>query len=141
MKKTIPPEIRTPCPKLWEEMSGDAQVRFCDHCQLHVQNLSTLSQRELARTLARSKTEHVCVTYIGRADGSMVTRWAAICDSLFGPLRRGFAWALAACVPIVLSACQTQSQLTGRTLPKCNTPQKKAVAEAKVERVIITGGI
>jgi hypothetical protein len=141
MKKSIPPEIKTPCSKLWQEMPGNAQFRYCDHCQLHVQNLSTLSQRDIARTLARSKTEHVCVTYVQRGDGSMVTRWSALCDSLLGPLRRGFAWALAACIPIVLSACQTQSQLTGRVLPKCNAPQKKTVTEAKVERVIITGGI
>ena len=141
MKKPTPPEIKTPCSKLWQEMPGDAQVRFCDHCQLHVQNLSTLSQRDIARTLARSKTEHVCVTYIRRGDGSMVTRWGTICDSLFGPLRRGFTWALAACAPIVLSACQTQSQLTGRVLPKCSTPQKKAAVETNVERVIVTGGV
>ena len=140
MKTEVPPPIKTPCSRLWQNMDGDSKTRFCDHCQLHVQNLSAMSKRDVARTLARSQHEHVCVTYVRRGDGSLVTRWDAICDSLFGPLRRGFAWALAACIPIVLSACQTQSQLTGRVGPGCNSPQQKKTAQES-ERVIVTGGI
>lgn len=125
----------------WSEMRGDSRTRFCEHCQLHVQNLSTISPRGIARVLERSEREHVCVTYTRRADGTLVTRWDGIIDSVFGPFRRGFAWVLAACVPIVLSACQTQSQLTGRVSPDCKTPQHKKTASADVERVIVTGGI
>ena len=124
----------------WDDMHGDSRSRFCEHCQLHVQNLSAMSQRRVAQVLSRSRHEHVCVTYTRRADGTLVTRWDTVVDSVFGPIRRGFAWLLAACVPIVLSACQTQSQLTGRVGPGCNTPQKKT-ASAEAERVIVTGGI
>src|SRR3954454_1000616 len=120
-----PPLIKTPCSMRWSEMNGDSRTRFCEHCQLHVQNLSAMSQRGIARVLARSEHEHVCVTYTRRASGALVTRWESILDSLVGPLRRGLAWLLAACVPIVLSACQTQSQLTGRVGSGCKTPQKK----------------
>jgi hypothetical protein len=125
----------------WSDMEGDSRRRFCDHCQLHVQNLSAMSQREVSRVLARREQEHVCVTYTRRSDGTLVTRWDGMVDALFGPFRRGFAWLLAASMPIVLSACQTQSQLTGRVLPKCNTPQPKKVAAVQEERVIVTGGI
>jgi hypothetical protein len=89
-------------------MHGDSRSRFCDHCELHVQNLSAMSQRDIARVLARSEHEHVCVTYTRRADGTLVTRWGRFIESVVGPFRRGFAWLLAACVPIVLSACQTR---------------------------------
>ena len=140
MTRQIPPTIRTPCPKVWQEIHGDSKTRFCDHCQLHVQNLSAMSKREVALTLAHNEKEHVCVTYIRRGDGSLVTRWDGFCDSLLTPLRRGFAWALAACAPIVLSACQTQSQLISRAEPGCTPPSQKKT-EAVTERVIVTGGI
>ena len=122
-------------------MRGDNRRRFCEHCKLHVQNLSAMSQRDVSRTLARREHEHVCVTYSRRADGTMVTRWDNLIDWTFGPFRRGFAWLLAACLPMVLTACQTQSQLTGRVNPSCKTPQPKALAAAKEDRVIVTGGI
>jgi hypothetical protein len=96
-----PPQIKTPCPMLWSDVHGDSRRRFCEHCQLHVQNLSAMSQRDVAGVLARSEHEHVCVTYTRRADGTLVTRWDTIVDLFFGPIRRGFAWLLAASVPIV----------------------------------------
>ena len=123
----------------WSDMRGDSRSRFCEHCDLHVQNLSVMSHRDIARVLARSEHEHVCVTYTRRADGTLVTRWDIFKDFLFGPFRRGFAWLLAACVPILLSACQTQSQVTG--VPTCKTPPQKNTAAAEQERVIVTGGI
>ena len=122
-------------------MRGDSRSRFCEHCQLHVQNLSAMSQRGIARVLARTEGERVCVTYTRRADGSLVTRWDTIADLVFGPIRRGFAWLLAACIPIVLSACQTQSQLTGVVSPTCKTPPQKKKTSAEENRVIVTGGV
>jgi len=136
-----PPQIKTPCPKRWEDMRGDAATRFCDHCQLHVQNLSAMSQRDAADVVRRSHTERVCVTYTRRSDGSMVTRWDNIVQLLFGPIRRGFAWLLAASVPFVLSACQTQSQFMGEVSPGCKAPPQKKIAAAEEEHVIVTGGI
>ena len=125
----------------WEEMRGDSRTGYCEHCQLHVQNLSAMSRHRVRDVVARGASEHVCVTYTRRADGTLVTRCDAILDFLFGPIRRGFAWLLAASIPIVLSACQTQSQLTGRVGPGCNTPQQKKTASTEQERVIVTGGI
>jgi hypothetical protein len=122
-------------------MRGDSRSRFCEHCQLHVQNLSAMSRRRIARVLARSEHEHVCVTYTRRVDGTLLTRWDTIVDLVFGPLRRSVAWLLAACVPIVLSACPTQSQLTGRVGPGCKSPPQKKTAAAEEERVIVTGGV
>jgi hypothetical protein len=122
-------------------MRGDNRNRYCEHCHLHVQNLSAISPRAIARVLERSEREHVCVTYTRRADGTLVTRWDMIVDSLLRPIHRGFARFLAAFVPIVLSACQTQSQLTGRAGPGCKPPPPKETAAAEEERVIVTGGV
>jgi hypothetical protein len=124
-------------------MRGDDKTRFCDHCRLQVKNLTAMSRREVAATMLRSETEHVCVTYTRRADGSMVMRWDSICYFFFGPVRRGLAWLLAASVPILVSACQTQDTIAGRVTPtgNCKPPPPKQTHTAEVERVIVTGGI
>ena len=76
--KTNPPNIEhyriaTPCPISWNQMSGDDRVRFCDHCQLHVYNLSELSKLE-AQTLIASKEGRLCARLFQRADGTILTK-------------------------------------------------------------------
>jgi hypothetical protein len=122
-------------------MHGDYRSRFCEHCQLNVQNLSAMSRRHAARLMKRSRTEHVCVTYTRRADGVMVTRADLVRERLITSFRRLFSWLLAASIPLVVSACQTQSQLTGRVLPQSPSPQPQKKTAATEERVIVTGGI
>ncbi len=65
--------IATPCPAGWEQMSGDGRVRFCDHCQLHVYNISELSRVE-AETLIASTEGQICARLFRRADGSVLTK-------------------------------------------------------------------
>jgi hypothetical protein len=102
-----------------------------------------MSPRKIAALLARRESERVCVTYTRAADGSVVTRWQVLRERFLAPARRGFAWGLAALVPIAFGACATQSkgpargQLTGRVGPRSEA-QRKAAEE---ERVIVTGGI
>jgi hypothetical protein len=135
MKRTPAPNIRMPCPKLWHEMSGDSKTRFCDHCQLHVQNLSAMSRREIEAVLARREESRVCISYTRREDGSLVTRWDNFCDGLLRPIRRGFAWLVAVSVPFFLGACQAQNQQSGQAA--CGAP---ATGSPESERVIVTGG-
>ncbi|PYJ07504.1 MAG: hypothetical protein DMF06_15545 [Verrucomicrobia bacterium] len=84
----------------WDEMRGDSRTRFCEDCQLQVHNLSAMSQRGIAQVLARGKHERVCISYTRRADGTLVTCWDNIIELLIRPIRRGFAWLVAACIPI-----------------------------------------
>jgi hypothetical protein len=118
-------------------MQGDAVTRFCDHCELHVQNLSAMSARKVARVLKQTESEPVCVTYTRRRDGSMVTRWQSMCDRVLLPMRRGFAWCLAAVVPVAFGACATPGPIAGRIGPRSHA-QDKASEEA---RSIVVGGI
>ena len=37
------------CNADWESMIGNDQVRFCEHCNLHVTNLSNFTRREALR--------------------------------------------------------------------------------------------
>jgi len=48
------------CPADWEEMEGKDEVRFCPHCQLHVHNLSTMTQPK-AETLLHTKQGRLCL--------------------------------------------------------------------------------
>ena len=137
----MPPQIKTPCPMRWDEMRGDSRNRFCEHCQLNVQNLSAMSRRRAARVLEGSGTEHLCVTYTRRGDGTLVTRADLFREHFTTSFRRLFSWLLAATVPLVISACQTQSQLTGRVLPKSQSPKPQKETAATEERVIVTGGV
>jgi hypothetical protein len=65
--------IATPCPVSWDEMIGDNRVRFCDHCQLNVYNISELSELE-AQTLIASKEGWLCARLFRRADGTILTK-------------------------------------------------------------------
>ncbi|MEO6741414.1 MAG: hypothetical protein ABIP20_14285 [Chthoniobacteraceae bacterium] len=102
MKAEPPPlQIGTPCPKNWDDMAGDAKRRFCEHCQLHVHNLSGMKPGERAQFVAESRGR-ACITYELRPDGTMVTpsRW----NWVLRPLR-AFAALIAAMLPFAFSSC------------------------------------
>ena len=102
------PEIAKVCPKSWDGMRGDSKRRFCEHCQLHVTNLSAMSPREVDEFVSLSGGK-ACIAYEVRGDGSTIapSRWAF----LAGPFRRAgrsFATFLAAALPFCFSACTTR---------------------------------
>jgi len=66
-------DIARPCPADWDAMHGDERVRFCDHCQLNVYNLSEMS-RPAAEKLLIEKEGHLCVRLYRRMDGTVITR-------------------------------------------------------------------
>lgn len=65
--------IPAPCDADWDAMIGNERVRFCEHCKLHVTNLSALTRQEAMRLVSRSEGR-LCVRFIKRADGSVLTR-------------------------------------------------------------------
>jgi hypothetical protein len=65
-------KVASPCSALWEEMIGDARVRFCTHCEKNVFNLSAMTRAE-AEALVEEKQGEMCVRFYRRADGTMLT--------------------------------------------------------------------
>jgi ankyrin repeat protein len=63
--------IPTPCDADWDSMAGNDQVRFCEHCNLHVNNLSSMTRVDAMRLVARSRGR-LCVRYIQRPDGGVL---------------------------------------------------------------------
>lgn len=114
-----PFRITAPCPKQWESLTGGEQRRFCEHCQLHVHNLSAMSDDERERFISQTRGL-VCIAYELRADGSMVTPTGSMW--LLRPFQH-FAWRamtlLAAFLPFLLNACATRRTL-GRVAISCD---------------------
>ena len=136
MKNQPPPlQIETPCPKRWENMTGDATRRFCEHCQLHVHNLSEMSDRERKRFVAESGGT-ACIAYELRPDGTMITpsRWTW----LIKPWKRArfvITALLVTLFPFLFSACATR-----RTVGKmASTQDANCTTQNASERHIVAG--
>ncbi len=54
--------IPKPCDADWNTMVGNERVRFCEHCSLHVHNLSALTRNQAERLVAQSNGR-LCVRY------------------------------------------------------------------------------
>jgi len=54
--------ISSPCMADWDSMIGNDQIRFCQHCQLTVHNLSQISNKQLRRLIAKAESR-LCVRY------------------------------------------------------------------------------
>src|ERR1044072_5411248 len=66
-------KVAAPCPANWEKMVGDERVRYCNSCNLHVYNLSGMTQRE-AESLITNSECRLCVRFYRRTDGTILTR-------------------------------------------------------------------
>lgn len=76
--------VAAPCSASWDRMRGDARVRFCGDCKLHVYNLSELTQDE-AVELVRQAEGRLCVRFYRRGDGTVLTQ---NCPNGLGAIRR-----------------------------------------------------
>jgi hypothetical protein len=54
--------IPSPCSADWNQMIGNDQVRFCEHCNLDVHNLSSMTRHQAQRLVARANGR-LCVRY------------------------------------------------------------------------------
>jgi hypothetical protein len=84
--------IASPCTQEWDEMSGSDKTRFCQHCALEVNNLSTLRRKEAMR-LVRQSEGRICVRYVKNPETNapvfaeklyQITRRAGIAAGVLG---------------------------------------------------------
>jgi hypothetical protein len=115
--------IATPCPISWEQMSGDNRVRFCDHCNLNVYNISELTRVE-AGALIASNEGRLCAKLFRRADGTVLTK---DCPVGLRALRRRVAKRSAAIFAAIvsLSAVALGQQSSGKKEKASCTPQTR----------------
>ena len=77
--------IAAPCDAAWDSMIGNDQVRFCEHCNLHVNNLSAMTRSEALRLVARSRGR-ICVRFTENPFGGPLT--GKLPEKLYGIGRR-----------------------------------------------------
>jgi hypothetical protein len=65
--------VASPCQTNWENMRGNAQVRFCDLCSLNVYNISEMTETEV-QSLILSSEGRICGKIYKRTDGTVITR-------------------------------------------------------------------
>ena len=64
--------IPTPCDADWNSMIGNDRVRFCEHCNLDVHNISLLTRNQTELLIARANGQ-LCVRYHQDASGKPLT--------------------------------------------------------------------
>lgn len=57
-----------------ERMRPTDTGRYCGECEQHVHDLSSMTERQARRLMARAATERLCVSYVPNADGSLRTK-------------------------------------------------------------------
>jgi hypothetical protein len=117
MKAKFVPRISQPCSQDWNAMAGDERRRFCEQCQLHVHNLSAMSDAE-REALISQRGARQCIAYIAD-DRSIRVRtgtWLLL-QRLLRPWRAGLAL-LAVLLPIGSSGCATTHQQTPPPTPE-----------------------
>ena len=60
--------IPSPCTADWNSMTGNDQIRFCEHCNLQVHNLSQMTRNQAQRLISRSNGR-LCVRYHRDTEG------------------------------------------------------------------------
>jgi ankyrin repeat protein len=98
----------SPCDADWDEMIGNDQVRFCDHCNLHVTNISSLTARDAER-LVRESQGRLCLRIVQTATGEVLTQGSAKLDQLGRRVSRLAASAFTATLSLSSAAAQTGS--------------------------------
>ena len=131
--------IASPCPITWEQMVGDDNVRFCNHCRLNVYNLSALSRAE-ADALLNSTEGRLCARLYRRSDGTVLTK---DCPVGLQALRRRMARTAAAVFALLGSLSTLAFSQEGRKKESC-TPLVKITQRdigSSSAEIIITGQV
>lgn len=124
--------IATPCPISWEQMTGNDSVRFCDHCQLNVYNISELSKSE-AELLIASTEGRLCGRIYRRADGTVLTK---DCPVGLRALRKRVATRVAAVFATLVSI----SAAAFGQEPAAKKEKSACVQQTKITRTPATPG-
>jgi ankyrin repeat protein len=64
--------ISQPCDADWDSMTGNDQIRFCEHCSLHVNDLSAMTRNHAMRLINESRGR-LCVRYVQLPNGRIAT--------------------------------------------------------------------
>jgi len=128
-------DVKNPCTASWEQMRGDDRVRFCKHCNLNVYNLSAMT-RESAEDLVNAREGRLCVQFIRRADGTLLTD---DCENAWKRAARrtgALVTAAASCVLVAaLSPIFASVPTTRTTSGSCNTGTTPSAIDRLISQI------
>jgi len=110
-------EIQVPsqCAADWDTMVGNKQVRFCEHCNLSVHNLSAMTRQRALRLVANSRGR-LCVRFVHSGDGRPITSLPPRLHSIGKRVSRITAGTFTAALSLSAAAAQSGTD-TIRSLP------------------------
>ena len=125
--------VTSPCLADWDQMTGNDQIRFCEHCNLKVHNISELSYSQAARLVARSQGR-LCVRYYRDSQGAALTKQAPSKLHQIGRrATRIAAGAFSATLSLATAAAQTPANSQGNSAYSAPAqPDKPAFASTLV---------
>lgn len=118
-------DIPEPCQVPWETMTGDERIRFCGMCKKNVYNISEMGTSE-AEDFLQENLGSVCLSFIRRADGTVVTD---NCPKILRPVRDGFRF-MRKVAAIVLGALISSSPCFAQTKSSPQSPNERNAALA-----------
>lgn len=65
--------VSSPCNADWDAMTGNSEVRFCEHCSKHVHDLSAMTRREAEQLVAESNGR-LCIRYRSSSNNRVITK-------------------------------------------------------------------
>lgn len=137
--------IPSPCGANWESMKGNDQVRFCEHCDLSVHNLSQMTRHQAQRLVSRSNGR-LCVQFVPDASGKPLLAQAGM--KLHRISRRvsriaagAFTAALSVNSVVAHSSQNSRNELTGHaSLPTISQPTSRLGISSVAGRVTDQNG-
>ncbi len=101
-------KVDNPCEADWEQMIGNDEVRFCEHCNLSVNNLSAMTRAKARRLVERSEGR-ICVRYVTRPNSGPGRKQPAPLYRISRRVSRFAAGAFTASLSLATAAAQTRS--------------------------------
>src|SRR4030095_4407973 len=105
-------QIASPCNAEWDSMTGNDQIRFCDHCNFKVHNLSAMTRQKALRLVADSRGR-LCVRFISGPDGRPLTQMPAKLHTIGRRASRLVAGAFTAALTVSSAVAQTRPARAG----------------------------
>jgi hypothetical protein len=121
--------VATPCSADWDSMQGNDKVRFCQHCNLNVYNISMMTKAQ-AEALIASTEGRLCTKFYRRIDGTILTK---DCPVGLRALRRSVSRVASAAFGVVLSLFTS----AGIRIPVYGSESQGRETKVKIKRTKI----
>ena len=124
-------KIASPCSADWNKMDGDERKRFCLDCKLNVYNLSGMTRYD-AENLLRLSEGRLCVRYLQRADGTILTEdcpvgWAKVKQRMSVVAAAVFSLVVSVFGTLFVASLFSRRQVVGLVAIPAATPRPKTV--------------